>query len=94
MFQTVFENVAQFKHLGKRITDHNCIQQSIKSRLCSVQNFCLFVCYLKTYTQNYNMPGVLYGREIYTLTLRETHSRMVYRLKKEVLREGWRKLPK
>jgi len=42
MFQTAhksFENVAQSKHLGMMIKDHNCIQQSIKSRLYSVQNF-------------------------------------------------------
>ena len=45
MFQTAhksFENVAQFKHLGMATTEHNCIQQSIKSRLYSVQNFLSF----------------------------------------------------
>jgi len=68
MFQTAhksFENVAQFKHLAMMITDHNCIQQSIKSRLyIRYRIFCLPICYLITYTQNYNLPGVLYGCEI------------------------------
>jgi hypothetical protein len=48
-----FEGVSKFKHLGKMLTDQNCIHKEIKSRLnsgnacChSVQNLCHSVCCL------------------------------------------------
>jgi hypothetical protein len=51
-----FENVPEFKYLGRTVTNLNSIQEEIKKRLncgtaCyhSVQNLFLLVCCLKTY---------------------------------------------
>jgi hypothetical protein len=76
-----FENVAQFRYLGTRITNQNLIQEEVMRRLnsgnvCyhSVQN--LLSKYVKTRTyKTIILLVALYGCEPWSLTLREAHRR-------------------
>jgi len=77
-----FERVDEFKYLGTTFTNQNSIQEEIKSRLksgnaCyhSVQNLLSSSLLSKNLKikiyRNIILPGVLYGCETWSLTLRE-----------------------
>jgi hypothetical protein len=73
-----------WQDLGRTLTDQNCIHDEIKSRLNS-ENACYHLVQsllssrllsrnvkVKIY-KTINLPVVLYGRETWSLTLREEH---------------------
>jgi hypothetical protein len=107
-----FEDVVQFRYLGTTITDQKLIEEEIKRRLnsgnaCyhSVQNLLSSRLLPKNIKiriyKTIIMPVVLYGCEIWSLTLREEHRLKVF--ENRILRRifgpngdevtgGWRKL--
>jgi hypothetical protein len=107
-----FENVSQFKYLGTTVTIQNLIQEKIKRRLSSgnvryhsIQSLLSS----RLLSKNLKMriyktiisPVILYGREIWSLTLREEHRlrvfenkvlRSIFGPKRDEVTGGWRKL--
>jgi hypothetical protein len=80
--------VSQFKYLGVTVTNQNLIQEEIKRRLnsgnacChSVQNFLSSRLSKNVKARIYKtiiLPLVLYGRETWSLILREEHKLRVF----------------
>jgi hypothetical protein len=107
-----FENVAQFRYLGTTITNRNLIREEIKRRVnsgnaCyySVQNVLSFYLLSENVTiimyKITILSVVLYGRETWSLTLREEHRlkvfenrllRRIFGLKRDVVMGDRRKL--
>jgi hypothetical protein len=112
VFDRSFENVTQFKYLEMTITNQYLIQEKIKSRLNS-SNACYHsvknLLSSSLLSENLkiriyrikNLPVFLYGREIWSLTLREEHRlivfenrmlRRIFGLKRDEMTRCWRKL--
>jgi len=107
-----FEKMEQFQHLGTTLTNQNSIQEKIKSRLksrnaCyhSVQNLVYFCSLSKNMKIKIHriiiLSVVLYGCEIWSLTLRKECRlrvfenrvlRRIFRHKREEVTGEWRKL--
>jgi hypothetical protein len=107
-----FQRVAKFKYLGVALKDQNCVHEEIRSRLNS-ENACYHavqnllssrLLYRNVKIKIYKtiiLPVVLYGCEIWPLTLREEYRlrvfenrvlRRIFGPKKDELTGGWRKL--
>jgi hypothetical protein len=104
--------VSQFKYLGITVTNQNLIQEEIKRKLnsgsaCyrSVQNLLSSCLLLKNINiricKTIILPVVLYGYEIWSLTLREEHTlrvlenrvlRRIFGLKRDQVTGEWRKV--
>jgi hypothetical protein len=76
-----FESVVKFKYLGKSLTDQNCMQEEINSRL-NLENACYHLVQILLSSRLFRnvkvkiyktiiLPVVLYGCETQSLTLRE-----------------------
>jgi hypothetical protein len=107
-----FGDEAKFKNLGATITDQNCMQEEIKSRL-NLGNACYHSVQsllssrllsrnvkIKIY-KTIILPVVLYGRETWSLTLKEEHRlrvfenrvmRRIFGPKRDEVTGEWKKL--
>jgi hypothetical protein len=73
--------VGKFKYLGEKLTDQNCMQEEIKSRLNSGNACYQSILSSRLLSRNVKvkiyktiiLPVVLYGCETWSLTLREEH---------------------
>jgi hypothetical protein len=107
-----YEKVSQVKYFGTTVTNQNLIQEEMKrilnpgnARYHSVQNLLSSRLLSKNIKvrlyEPIILPVVLYGRETWSLTLRDEHSlrvhenkvlRKIYGPKRDGVTGGWRKL--
>jgi hypothetical protein len=89
MLNRSFEDVAEFRCLGTKVTDQHCMHEQIKSRLNMGNACCHSVQSLLSSllpsrnlkVKIYNtiiLPAVSYGCETWSLTLREEHRLRVF----------------
>ena len=90
------ENVEKFRYLGVTVTNTNDIREEIKRRI-NMGN----ACYYSKLRQTIILLVVLYGCEIWSLTLREKHRlrvfenkvlRKIFGAKRDEITGEWRKL--